>query len=132
MRKELLTPYAGGRGERGICCAHCGCDRAWVTERHPKPYAYISCDCPGHLKTIIVGFDEMPDLPQRIEDFEAWLENEPCTNISYAGSMSEGYSACMFYSNSRRMCPACRLRLHFFHSVYNADAYKDRDGKVNA
>jgi hypothetical protein len=57
--------------------------------------------------------DSLPNLPKRIHNFLDHLENEPCT----AGG------ACLIISNSRRMCAACRLRLRFFHTVYNAEAY---------
>ena len=62
----------------------------------------------------------LPNLARRVANFsEAWLEDEPCTNDGH----------CVILSNSNRMCPACRLRLAFFHCVYNAEMYDETLGE---
>jgi hypothetical protein len=62
----------------------------------------------------------IPNLDKRVANFMVWLIEEPCTNGKH----------CSVMSNSR-MCPSCRLRLSFFHTVFNGGAYDsslDNDG----
>jgi hypothetical protein len=61
----------------------------------------------------------LPNLARRVDDFMEWLEAEPCAN----GQVGDGYRSCAILSLTRTMCPACRLRLAFFHTVFNAGAY---------
>lgn len=117
--KELEVKYK--TNEHGIICAHCGRNREESIPQGHK--AYTGCDCPGHLKTLIRSFDEMPNLTQRLEDFEQWLENEPCQNTTMLSDGNE-FSECIIHSNTQLKCPACRLRLVFFHCIYNAEAYE--------
>jgi hypothetical protein len=67
-------------------------------------------------------FEEMvePTLADRLRAFESWLAFEPCQNDGH----------CYFMSVSRRMCSSCRLRLHFYHCIYNAEAYEDGSGRI--
>lgn len=74
----------------------------------------------------------IPNLDKRIKNFLASLEEDPCTNphnaeviarIEAQGRSAEGFRGCIVLSNSRSMCPACRLRLYFFHTVFNGGAY---------
>lgn len=60
-------------------------------------------------------FEEMvyPTLADRLRKFEAILEDEPCTQSN----------GCMIMSNASRMCPACRLRLCFHHTIHYAENY---------
>lgn len=117
---DLQTPYRDGNPKRpGIVCAHCGYNQEdTVNER----IAYISCGCPGHLKSLLVGFEEMRQFPDRVELFERHLEAEPCANMWTADNGKE-YSACMVLSVMGQMCPACRLKLTFFHTIYNWESY---------
>lgn len=61
-----------------------------------------------------------PPLADRVRAFEVWLENEPCQNDGH----------CIILSNSTRMCAPCRLRLHFHHCTYNAEAYEGGPGEI--
>lgn len=75
----------------------------------------------------IENFEDMPNLAERVKNFEAILEEEPCTNMAeyQVGQYAETkhFSKCQVLSNSDQMCPACRLRLFFYHSTHNWDAY---------
>lgn len=114
MNYDLIVRYPNGNdGE--ITCAHCG-----GTRDSASHVVYFSCDCPGHLKCLIIGFDEMPNLPERLNAFEDTLEAEPCQN----------HGGCLIISNSQRMCAPCRLRLTFFHTIYNWDAYNNVEAKL--
>lgn len=74
----------------------------------------------------VKSFEEMvnPPLADRVRAFEQWLDVEPCTNLV------NGLSACQILSASSQMCPACRLRLHFYHCTYNAEAYEGGPGAI--
>lgn len=75
----------------------------------------------------------IPNLVKRVKNFLTILEDEPCTNphneeviarIREQGNEPDPkFRGCIILSNSNRMCPSCRLRLHFFHEVFNAGAY---------
>lgn len=77
---------------------------------------------------------DLPCLPERLADFQTWLEEEPCTHPGNAEVIArikaEGrepepdFCGCLVISNTSQMCPACRLRHAFFHCVYNAEAYR--------
>ena len=71
---------------------------------------------------ITMKFEEMTDPPlaDRIRAFEAWLDSEPCQQDDI----------CEFISVSQRMCAPCRLRLHFYHCTYNAEAYEGGPGEI--
>lgn len=81
-----------------------------------------------------------PPLADRLRAFEVWLDAEPCTHpgneVVFARMRSEGrepptdFRGCEVISVSRRMCPACRLRLHFYHCLYNAEAYEGTSGAI--
>jgi hypothetical protein len=73
----------------------------------------------------------LPHLAERVADFEQALLQEPCTHPANEG-MDEKINGCMIISNPRMMCPPCRLRLRFFHCVYNAEAYKPELGDEDA
>lgn len=62
----------------------------------------------------------IPNLDKRVKNFLAILEEEPC---SHDMVRKISIRPCDVLSNSQAMCPACRLRLRFFHSVFNAGAY---------
>lgn len=67
-------------------------------------------------------FEEMvePSLADRVRAFETWLVAEPCQHNG----------ECIILSVSRRMCASCRLRLRFYHCVYNAEAYEGGPGEI--
>jgi hypothetical protein len=82
-------------------------------------------------------FEEMvePTLADRLRAFEVYLANEPCTypnnELLWGELKRKPYEGgCIVISNTRMMCPACRLRLHFFHCIYNAEAYEDGPGRI--
>jgi hypothetical protein len=76
----------------------------------------------------MLTLEEMPDLADRVRDFQTWLGTEPCTHPGNKG-LPPTIDGCLIISNSRRMCPACRIRLKFHHLIYNAEAYYDDERK---
>ena len=67
-------------------------------------------------------FEDMTDPPlaDRLRAFEQYLDAEPCQNDDH----------CIILSVSRSMCAPCRLRLHFYHCLYNAEAYEGTEGAI--
>lgn len=78
----------------------------------------------------------LPNLDKRIKNFLEHLEREPCIhpgNVETWGELKRyppDYGGCIVISNTRHMCPACRIRMSFFHTVYNAEAYDPSLGEV--
>lgn len=66
-------------------------------------------------------FEEMlePSLADRLRAFEKYLEHEPCQT-----------GGCFIMSSTNRMCAPCRLRMHFYHCLYNAEAYEGGPGEI--
>jgi hypothetical protein len=82
-------------------------------------------------------FEEMgvPSLADRLRAFETYLATEPCRhpgNVETWGELErkpyEG--GCIIISMTRNMCPACRLRMYFYHCIYRAEAYEDGPGRI--
>jgi hypothetical protein len=61
-----------------------------------------------------------PSLADRLRAFELYLDTEPC-------QMDD---ACQIQSATQRMCPPCRLRMHFSQCLYNAEAYEGGPGEI--
>lgn len=74
----------------------------------------------------IENFEDMPNLAERIRAFEEHLEAEPCTNkvtMPDSDGNAREIDGCQILSQTTAMCPACRLRMSFFHLTHNWDAY---------
>jgi len=75
----------------------------------------------------------LPNLARRLDGFMEWLEAEPCTHPGNAeivakleeklGKTVEGFRGCDILSKLSSMCPACRLRLAFFQTIFNGGVY---------
>ncbi len=77
---------------------------------------------PTEDKRLTREFEDMlePPLADRLRAFEKVLDKEPC--------QKDG--GCLIMSKTTTMCPACRLRLHFYHIFYNAEAYEGGPGAI--
>jgi hypothetical protein len=62
-----------------------------------------------------------PSLADRLRAFEDWLESMPCTHKR---------QSCIILSSLMQMCPTCRMKMHFFHCLYNAEAYEGTSGEI--
>ena len=67
-----------------------------------------------------ITIDEMPNVDVRLKLFERHLDEFPCE--------ADDPMRCMLSSSIKRMCTVCQVKMIYFHTIYNWDAYHPEDG----